>query len=126
MQPFLAGGDIVKGQRQPEMDELRRSYLREKNYSIIEMWECQWKLHIPENHEIKSFVRSIYSYKLPPSFKNLPSSIRKEELFGYVPCDVRVPEKLREKFESFPPILKNILVSLSSVSDFMKKKRRGK
>ena len=40
------------------MDELRRSYWREKIYCIIEMRKCQWKLHMRENHEIKSFVRS--------------------------------------------------------------------
>ena len=37
VQPCLTDEDIVKGQRKREMDELRRSYLREKNYSIIEM-----------------------------------------------------------------------------------------
>ena len=78
------------------MDELCRSYLREKNYSIIEMWECQWKLHMRENHETKSFVRSTFPYKRPLSFENLLSRIRKGELFGYVQCDLRVPENLRE------------------------------
>ena len=51
-QPCLTDEEIVKGKRKREMDELRRSYLREKNYSIFEMWECQWKLHMRENHEI--------------------------------------------------------------------------
>ena len=40
VQPCLTDEDIVKAQRKREMDELRQSYLREKNYSIIEMWEC--------------------------------------------------------------------------------------
>ena len=102
------------------MDELRQSYLREKNYSIIEMWECQWKLRMRKNHEIKSFVGSTFPYKRPLSFENLLSRIRKGELFGYVQCDLRVPENLREKIESFPPIFKNIFVSRSDVGDFMK------
>ena len=102
----------MKGQRKREMDELRRSYLREKSYSIIEIWECQWKLHLRENHEIKSFVRSTFPYKRPLSFENLLSRIRKGELFGYVQCGLRVPENLREKFESFPPIFKRIRFTL--------------
>ena len=113
--------DIVKGQRKREMDALRRSYLREKNYSIIEMWESQWKLQMRENHEIKTFVRSTFPYKRPLSFENLLSRIRKGELFGYVQSGLRVPEKLREKFQSFPPSFKNILVSRSDIGDFMEK-----
>ena len=120
-QPCLTDEDIVKGQRKREMDELRRSYLREKSYSIIEIWECQWKLHLRENHEIKCFVRSTFPYKRPLSFENLLSRIRKGELFGYVQCDLRVPENLREKFESFPPNFKNMFVSRSDIGDFMKK-----
>ena len=85
------------------------------------MSECQWKLQMRENHKIKSFVRSTFPYKRPLSFENLLSRIQKGELFGYVQCDLRVPENLREKFESFPPIFKNIFVSRSDNGDFMKK-----
>ena len=74
-----------------------------------------------ENHEIKSFVRSTFPYKRRLSFENLLSRIRKGELFGYVQCDLRVPENLREKFESFPPIFKNIFVSRSDIGYLMKK-----
>ena len=109
--------DIVKGKKKREMDELRR----EKNYSIVEMWECQWKLHMRENNWIKSFVRSTFPYKRPLSFENLLSCIRKAELFDYLQCDLRVPENRRGKFESFPPIFKSIFVSRSDIGDFMKK-----
>ena len=117
----LTDEDLLKGKRKREIDELRRSYLREKNYSIIEMWECQWKIHMRENHEIKSFVISTFPYKRPLSFEILHSRIRKRELFGYVQCDLRVPENLRGKFESFPPIFKKIFVSRSDIGEFMKK-----
>ena len=85
------------------------------------MWECQWKIHMGKNHKIKSFVGPIFPYKRPLSFENLLSCIRKGELFNYVQCDLRVPENLREKFESFPPIFKNIIASRSDIGDFMKK-----
>ena len=122
----LTDEDIVKGQRKREMDELRRFYLREKNYPIIEMWECQWKLHMRENHEIMSFVRSTFPYKRPLSFENLLSRIRKGELFGYVQCDLGVPENLREKFESFPPIFKKNIPFTLRHWRLHEKIRRGK
>ena len=85
------------------------------------MWECQLKLHMRKNQEIKSLVRPTFPYKRPLSFENLLSCIRKGELFGYVQCDLRVPENLKKKFESFPRIFKNIFVSRSHTGDFMKK-----
>ena len=79
-----------------------------------------------EKHEIKSFVRSTFPYKRPLSFENLLSRIPKGEFFGYVQCDLRVPENLREKIESFPPVFKSMFVSRSDIGDLMKKYAEGK
>ena len=92
-----------------------------KIYSIIGMWECQWKIQMRENQEIKSFVTSTFPYRRPLSFENLLSRIQKGKLFGYVQYDLRLPENLREKFESFPAIFKNIPASSSDIGDFMEK-----
>ena len=72
-----------------------------------------------ENHEIKSFVRSTFPYKRPLSFEDLLSH-SEERVVGYVQSDLRVPENLIEKFESFSPIFKNIFASRSDICDFMK------
>ena len=85
------------------------------------MWECQWKHHLRENDEIKSFVRSTFPFKRALTFQKLLSNIRSGEMFGYVQCDIRVPDNLKEKVEAFPPIFKNTLVSRSDIGEFMKK-----
>ena len=41
-------------------------------------------------------------------------------MFGYVKCDIEVPEILRSKFDNFPPIVKNTLVSIDHIGDLMK------
>ena len=41
-------------------------------------------------------------------------------LFGYVQCDIEVPENLRKSFENFPPIFKNTMVARNDIGDFMK------
>ena len=46
--------------------------------------------------------------------------MKKGNLFGYVKCDIEVPEILRAKFVKFPPIFKNTLVSKSDIGDLMK------
>ena len=33
------------------------------------------------------------------------------QLFGYVQCDIEVPEHLRDYFSNFPPIIRNTAVS---------------
>ena len=115
-----------EGTKEKKNERITSILLARVNYYIIEMWECQWNHDMRENHEIKSFARSIFPYNRPLSCEKLFSSFRKGELFGYVQCYLRVPGNLREKFEPFPPIFKNIFVSRSDNWRVYEKIRRGK
>ena len=42
-----------------------------------------------------------------------------ERLFGYVQCDIEVPEHLRDYFLNFPPIFKNTAVSRDDIGNLM-------
>ena len=44
----------------------------------------------------------------------------KGKLFGYVQCDIEVPESLRANFANFLPIFKNTLLGKSDIGDLMK------
>ena len=114
--------DSAKRHREREMDELRRRYLREIKLSINEIWECQWKHHLRENDEIKSFFKSTFLLESEHwiSKNNAVSNIRSVEMFGYVQCKIRVPDKLK-KIEASPSIFKNALVSRSDIGEFVKK-----
>ena len=46
--------------------------------------------------------------------------IKSRKLFGYVQCDLKVPEQLKAYFTNFPPILKNTVVSRNDIGDLMK------
>ena len=60
-----------RGSRKRELDELRQSYVQEKGFIVIEMWECEWlrlyktttivKLHIRENFPYR---RSLTEHQL--------------------------------------------------------------
>ena len=52
--------------------------------------------------------------------EQLLEEIMKGKLFGYVQCDIEVPEILRSNFDNFPPIFKNTLVSKNYLDDLMK------
>ena len=46
--------------------------------------------------------------------------IKSRRLFGYVQCDLKVPEHLKAYFTNFPPIFKNTVVSRNDIGDLMK------
>ena len=52
--------------------------------------------------------------------------IESRNLFGYVQCDIEVPENLREAVANFPPIFRNINVGRDDIGPYMKKKFREK
>ena len=41
-------------------------------------------------------------------------------MFGYVQCDLSVPDELKAKFNNFPSIFKNIDVSRNDIGEYMK------
>ena len=41
-------------------------------------------------------------------------------LFGYVQCDIEVPEQLQSYFSNFPPIFKNTVVSREDIVNLMR------
>ena len=41
-------------------------------------------------------------------------------MFGYVQCDIEVPEELKKKFANFPPIFKNTNVGRHDIGSLMK------
>ena len=49
------------------MDELRKDYIREKGYSIEEMWGCSWWDQFKNNVEVKNQVRTHFPFKRPLS-----------------------------------------------------------
>ena len=116
----LTEEDIKRVSRRRELEELRGSYIQEKGFTLNEMWECEWwrlyknttnvKLHIPENFHYRRSLRK----------QQLIEGRKKGRLFGYVQCDIEVPENWRINFAIFPPIFKNTLVSQNDIGDLMK------
>ena len=79
------------------MDDLRREYIREKGYEIEEMWECEWWQNFKTIEKIKNHIRSNFSYKRPLSTDFLLEQIRDGSVYGYIQCDLVVPEELKAK-----------------------------
>ena len=50
----------------------------------------------------------------------LLAKIRDGKMFGYVQCDLEVPDGLKYKFSNFSPIFKNFNVSRADIGDYMR------
>ena len=118
--PSLTEQDIERGHKKREMDDMRREYIKEKGYKVEEMWECDWWESFKTNDKIKNHVRTHFSYKRPLSTDSLLAIIKGGFLFGYVQCDLVVPDELKSKFTNFPPIFKNTEFGRNDIGDYMK------
>ena len=120
LRPSLTEEEIQRGSKKGELDALRRHYIQEKGFKVIEMWECErWRLYKTTN-TVKQHIREHFPYRRSVAAEQLLEEIKKGKLFGYVQCDNEVPENLKSKFVNFPPIFKNTLVSRSDIGDLMK------
>ena len=84
------------------------------------MWECEWWRLYKLTNTVKQHIREHFSYRRSLAVEQLLEEIKKGKLFGYVQCDIEVPENLRSKFTNFPAIFKNTLVSKSDIRDLLK------
>ena len=84
------------------------------------MWECEWWSLYKTDAPVKSYLRANFPYKRPLSEEQLLQQIIDGRLFGYVQCDIEVPEHMRCDFSNFPPIFKNTVVSRDDVDNLMK------
>ena len=84
------------------------------------MWECEWWRLYKTTTDVKPHIRENFPYRRSFTEHQLLEGINKGNLFGYVQCDIEVPENLRENFANFSPVLKNILVSKNDIGDLVK------
>ena len=86
---------------------MRKQYIKEKRYNVVEVWEREWLNLYKTITYVKEHLRESFPYKRPLRVETLLEQVRSGKLFGYVQCDIEVPEELRKNFAFCPPIFKN-------------------
>ena len=100
---------------------MRRDYIQQKGYQIVEMWECEWWCRLFKvDASVKSHPREDFPNRRPLSQEGLMQRIIDGRRFGYIHCDFEVPEPLGDYFSIFPPILKNTAVNRDDFGNLMK------
>ena len=95
-------------------------YIQQNGYNFIEMWECNWWQLYRTDAKVKNHLRTNFPYQRLLSGERLMQEINSRKFFGYVRCDLKVPEILKAYFANFPPIFKKTVVSRNDIGDLMK------
>ena len=118
--PSLTEEDIERGNKKRGMDQMRKQYIEEKGYNVVEMWECEWLNLYKTTACVKERLRESFPYKRPLTEESLLEQMRSGKLIGYVQCDIEVPEELKNNFANFPPMFKNTNVGRYDIGLLMK------
>ena len=118
--PSLTDTDTERGVKKRQHDEMRRDCIQQKGYQIVEMSECEWWSLYQTDASVRSHLRKDFPYGRPLSDEGLMQGIIDGRLFGYVQCDIEVPDHLRYYSPNFPPIFKNTAVSRVIIGNLMK------
>ena len=84
------------------------------------MWECEWWRLYETTIKVTLYNREVFPYRRSLAEHHVLEGKKKGNLFGYVQCDIEVPENLRENLANFPPAFMKTLVSKNDVGDLMK------
>ena len=92
---------------------IRKFTLEGLGYNVEMIYGCEWEqLGIDVDIENNS----------PPvcTKQDIQDGIMSGESFGFVKCDIHVPEHLLEHFAAFPPIFKNTEITMNDIGDHMR------
>ena len=112
--------DTERGVKKRHQDEMRRDYIQQKGYRIVEMRKCEWWSLYKTDASVKSHLRKNFPDRRPLKEEGLMQRIIDVRLIGYVQCDIEVPEHLRDYFSNFPPIFRKTAVSRDDIGNLMK------
>ena len=104
------GTNAVNGKTFVQLrEETKRNTERIKKagYRVVEKQECQWQG--PD--------RKITTLKNQDA---IISGVKDGTLFGFVECDIHVPDEHKPRFAEMPPIFKNTNIKRENIGDFMK------
>ena len=84
------------------------------------MWACEWWSLYKTDASVKNHLRENFPYKRRLGEEQFLQGITDGRIFGYVQCDIEVPEHLRSYFSNFPPIFKNTVVNREDIGTLMR------
>ena len=80
--PYLTEEEVQRSIKKRELEELRKQYIGEKGYNVIEMYECDFWKKYKTDMVVEQHVRESFSYKMLQREKRLFEIIKWGSQFG--------------------------------------------
>ena len=96
--------------------------MQDKGHTVEIIWEKDWQALLTQRPEIKAYLAQHCTYTHFKKYLNqdqIIQYIQGGHLFGFVECDIEVPDQLKNYFSEMTPIFKNTDVSLKNIGEFM-------
>ena len=104
--------------------KLKEAYIKHLGYDLEIMYECQWIELKKSSVKCKEFVNKLmyrsFSERKPMTHEQIINSVKADQLFGFVECDIHVPKSLEFQFSEMPPIFKHASLSRDDLSHEMR------
>ena len=83
----------------------RSQFIREEGFIVVEKWECSFNMQCKHLNDLQSYVDSFLpkfyqTHKSTVSVARLLEAVRKNEIFGMLEVDIRVPDSWSLEFRS--------------------------
>ena len=89
------------------------------------MWDCQWR---KQRRSLKGLKTQIGRILEIDNEETLLEAIQKDEVYGFISCDIKTPLHLIERFNQcgfvFPPVISKQTLTEEHLSPFMKQRYR--
>ena len=95
-------------------------YTGEKGFSVIDMWECEWRRLYKTTTKVKLHFRENVPYERSLTEHQLLEGKMKGNFHQQIPCDCKVIVNLRINSINFPAIFKSTLVRKKDIGDLTK------
>ena len=92
LRPSLTEEDIKRGIKKRELDQLRRSYIQEKGFNVIEKKECEWWRFYKTTSNVELNIRENFPYRRSLTEHKILKGIKKGNLFGHVNATLKYPK----------------------------------
>ena len=105
-----------------ERTQSRTNTLRSLGYTIIEVYECEWKRMKMQDKKVKAYLKSISPtlFNQDTTTTDIIDLVKNNKIFGAVECDIKVPEILYSRFSEFSPIFRTCNVDMNIIGEHMK------
>ena len=98
---------------------MRKPYVRERGDTVLDMWVFEWWGLHKTDVSVKEHLRDLFLFPHSLHHDQFLDKSKSGALFGYVECNIKIPDQLKDQFAFSPPVFKKINVCRQDIGPLM-------